>query len=186
MKRFLGCLVFAAVLTGCTGAKTEVERGMALRTRLLEGSGCSFSADITADYGDKRYSFSVDCVGKDNGDLTFTVVLPETISGITGTVSREEGRLTFDDQALAFPLLADNQLTPVSGPWIFLKTLRTGYLTTAGMEGEQLRLTIDDSYRDNALHLDIWLNGEDNPQRCEIRYCERKILSLSIRDFRIL
>lgn len=186
MKRFLGVLALAVLLTGCAGAKKEVERGMALRTKLLEGNGCSFSADITADYGDKLYSFSMDCQGNDKGELSFTVTLPETISGITGVITREEGRLTFDDRALAFPLLADDQLTPVSAPWIFLKTLRSGYLTSAGIQGEQLRLTIDDSYREDALHLDIWLDGKDVPQRCEILYGGRKILSLAVRDFQIL
>ncbi len=38
-----------------------------------------------------------------------------------------------------------------------MKTLRSGYITSAGMDGGRLRLTIDDSYEDDALHLDIWL-----------------------------
>lgn len=186
MKKLLGVMMLAVMLSGCAGAKSELERGMALRTRLLAGSGCSFAAEITADYGDKFYSFSMDCQGSDKGELTFAVTLPETISGITGAITRENGRLTFDDKVLAFPLLADDQLTPVSAPWIFLKTLRSGYLTAAGMEGDRLRLSIDDSYREDALHLDIWLNGEDVPEYCEIRYHERKILSLKVKDFQIL
>lgn len=177
-------MVAVVLLTGCTGARSEVERGMALRTKLLTAQ-CSFSADVKADYGDKLYTFSMDCQGNEKGELAFTVTQPETISGITGIITRENGRLTFDDKALAIPLLADDQLTPVSAPWIFLKTLRSGYLTSAGMDGERLRLSIDDSYREDALHLDIWLDGEDIPERCEIRYHERKILSLDVKDFQI-
>lgn len=158
---------------------------MALRTKLLGSDGCTFRADITADYGDRLYAFSVSCEGNSQGDLSFTVAEPEPISGIAGTVTRGSGFLTFDDTALQFPLLADGQLAPVSAPWVFLRTLRSGCLTSAGADGELLRLSIDDSYREDALHLDIWLGEEDLPVRAEILYGERKILSMDVRDFQI-
>ena len=53
------------------------------------------------------------------------------------------------------------------------------------MEGEYLRLCMDDSYRDDALHLDIWLNGEDVPAKAEILYGGRKILSMEVISFTI-
>jgi hypothetical protein len=74
--------------------------------------------------------------------------------------------------ALTFPPLADGQVAPVSGPWILLKTLLGGYLTACGMEDDLLRLTIYDSYEEDALQMEIWLNGENLPvqavfmQRC--------------------
>lgn len=175
------CLI---MLTGCSDASKEIERGMALRDKLLSGS-CTFDAEITADYGDKLYTFTMQCQGDSQGDLTFTVTQPETISGITGTISDEGGKLTFDDTALQFDLLADDQLSPVSSPWILLKTLRSGYLTSAAEEGDTLHLTIDDSYDDDALHLDIWLDGKDYPVRAEILYDNRRILSLDVKNFAI-
>ena len=81
--------------------------------------------------------------------------------------------------------MTDDQLSPVSAPWIFLRTLRSGYLTSAGMDGEQLRLTINDSYEEDALQLDIWLDGDDVPVRAEILYDGRRILSLSVKKFKI-
>ena len=97
----------------------------------------------------------------------------------------EGGELTFDGTALSFPLMADGQVTPVSAPWLFVKTLRAGFLSSAGMDGEHLRLCMDDSYRDDALHLDIWLNGEDVPAKAEILYGGRKILSMEVISFTI-
>lgn len=184
MKRAATVLVLLLLLTGCGGVSGEIERGIALRARLL-AAGCSFDADITADYGDKLYTFSMACRGDSQGNLTFTVTQPETIAGITGTVSDTGGRLTFDDTALQFDLMADGQVTPVSAPWILLKTLRGGYLTSACTEGDLLRLSIDDSYDDDALHLDIWLNGEDRPVRGEILYENRRILSMEVTNFEI-
>ncbi len=156
---------------------------MAFRTKLLAGSA-TFDAAITADYGDKTYTFSADCVVDAQGELTFSVTEPQSIAGITGTVSAKGGKLTFDGHALAFELLADGQVTPVTGPWILMNTLRSGYLTSCGAEGEKLRLAIDDSYKDDALHLDIWLDGNDLPERGEILWQGRRILSIAVSNFK--
>lgn len=177
-------LLLAVTLTGCFGAESELERGMALRTKLLGAEGCSFDAEITADYGDKLYTFSMGCRGDSSGNLEFTVTAPETISGISGKITDAKGKLIFAGTALDFPLLADGLLSPVSAPWILLKTLRGGYITSAAGEGELLRLTVDDSYEDDALHLDIWLDGDNLPVRCEILYDGQRYLSVNVKNFR--
>lgn len=179
-------LVLLMCLSGCAGTASELERGMALRSRLLQAEQVSFTADIAADYADTLQLFSMDCVSDAEGNLTFTVTAPESIAGITGSISDGEGRLTFEETALHFELLTDDQLNPVSSPWILMKTLRSGYLTSAGMDGELLRLTIDDSYEDDALQLDIWLGEGDLPQRAEICYDGRTILTLSVKAFQLL
>lgn len=185
MKKVGALLILLVFLSGCAGASKEIERGMALRSKLLKSSACGFDASVTADYGDKLYSFDMACQGDAQGNMTFTVTAPETIAGITGRITDEGGKLTFDDTALQFDLMADGQLTPVSAPWIFLKTLRSGCLTSAGTEDGLLRLSIDDSYADDALHLDIWLDGVDLPVRAEILYDGRRILSVAVANFTI-
>ncbi len=177
----LGCLL---ALCGCSSQNKELDAGMVLRDKLLSGEGCRFQAEITADYGDKLQTFAMSCEGDKQGAMTFAVTAPETITGITGNISEGRGQLTFDDTALYFDLLTDEQLSPVSAPWIFLKTLRSGYLTSAGKDGDQIRLTIDDSYEDDALQLDIWLEG-GTPVRAEILYDGRRILSLAVTNFEI-
>lgn len=186
MKKAGVILIFLVLLTGCSHSASEIERGMALRGRLLQASSCSFDADITADYGEKIYTFSMTCEADARGGIRFTVTAPESIAGITGTVADDGGKLTFDDTALQFDLMADDQVTPVSAPWILLKTLRGGYLTSACTEECLLRLTVDDSYEDEALHLDIWLNQEDIPLRADILYDCKRILSLNVNHFTIV
>jgi len=179
----LTCMVF--LLSGCTLGNTEMDRAMDLRSQLLAASEVTFHAAVVADYGDQIHRFGMDCTGNSQGDVQFAVTEPETISGITGTVSEEGGKLTFDDKALFFELLTDDQLSPVSAPWIFLRTIRSGYIRSAGMEDDLLRLTIDDSYDEDALQLDIWLENEHVPVRADILYDGKRILSLDIENFDI-
>ena len=185
MKRPCALLLCLLLLAGCSKVPKELERGMTLRSKLLAAQSCSFEAEITADYGDKLHTFVMRCKVDSDGDISFSVTEPETIAGITGTISDEGGQLTFADTALHFELLADEQLSPVSAPWILMKTLRSGYLTSACEEEGRIRLTIDDSYEEDALQLDIWLDGQDLPLRGEILYDGRRILSLSIKKFTI-
>ena len=182
MKRIWCIFCLLALLSGCAGKNDELDRAMALRARLLAG-GVSFDAVITADYGDKLHTFAMACRADAQGDLTFTVTEPLSIAGVTGRLSASGGKLTFDDQALSFGLLADDQLSPISAPWILIRTLRSGYLTSCQQEGSGVRLSIDDSYAEDALHMDIWLDGKDIPVRAEVLWLGRRILSLEVKNF---
>lgn len=174
------------ILAGCSGRPNEMEVGLQLRSKLLQASGCSFQARVTADYGEKMHSFTLDCNANSQGEIAFTVIEPDTISGITGTLSGEGGSLTFDDTALYFELLAEDQLSPISAPWILLKTLQSGCITSSCREDERVRLSIDDSYDEDALRLDIWLDSNNQPQQADIIYDGRRILSVSVDHFEIL
>lgn len=185
MKKGLALMCLAILLTGC-GAESELEQAMAFRDELLSGKGCSFTAKVTADYGDELYEFTMDCVGDDLGNVEFCVTAPESISGITGTAGQSGGALTFDETALHFDLMAEDALSPVSAPWVFLKTLRSGYIVSACYEEDLLHLSIDDSYEDDALRLDIWLDENRKPVRGEILHDGMRILTLDVGNFQIL
>ncbi len=185
MKRLLCMLIIVTILGGCQG-DMQIDKALTLRQNLLSGKGCRFVADISADYGEVIYQFTMDCLADQQGDLAFTVIAPESISGITGTVSDTGGHLVFDGTALAFATIADGQVTPVTAPWLFLKTLRSGYIASYAEGKDSSYLQIDDSYADNALHLDIWLDQDGKPIRAEILWEGRRILSIVVREFTIL
>lgn len=156
---------------------------MQLRRQLLSADGCSFSAQIVADYGDELHTFAVDCQFDEQGDLSFMLTAPESISGITGTVTQEEGNFTFKDRAVAFPLLADGQLTPVSAPWVFMNALRSGYINSCTGQSDLAQVCIDDSFYEDSLQVDLWLDEDHMPVQAEILHNNRRILSLQIADF---
>ena len=156
---------------------------MRIREEVLSSAGCSFTAEVTADYGDRTYTFTMGCTANSDGHLDFIVNEPESISGIAGNIAHDGGELTFDDTALAFPLLADGEVSPVSAPWLMIMALRGGYMVAAGMDGHRLRLTLRDSYEADALQVDVWLNGDDTPEYAEILWQGRRVLSVEVREF---
>lgn len=178
MKRLLPIFLCISFLLGCSGGK-EMDQALAMRAAIEQAESCSFRAKITADYGDHVYQFTMDCVSDRQGNVSFTVAKPEVIAGITGKLSADGGKLTFDDAVLAIPMLTDDQITPVSAPWILLRTLRGGYITSSAKG----RVTIDDSYADDALTLDITMSPENLPVMADIYWKNRRILTVELISF---
>ena len=186
MKRILSVLLIVTFLAACADTSSEEGRAMELRQRLHSGEGCMFLAEITADYGESVYLFSVECKTDRQGDMTFTVLAPETISGISGRITDSGGELTFDDQVLAFETVADDLLSPICAPWLLLRGLRSGYFSAYGYDEGNLLVHIDDSYQDKALRLEGWVNPENQPVISHISWAGNRILSMKIESFSIL
>lgn len=186
MKRWLTILLLIGVLSGCGSSRSGVDRALNLRNTLLKGNGCTFNAVITADYGDKLYIFKTKNTVDINGNLTFEVLSPDSISGITGKIENEKGALTFDNEVLAFSLLTDDQISPVSAPWIFVRSLRSGYIRACEDAQSGMRVQINDSYDEDALQMDIWTDSADIPIRSEILFRGRRIITLDVENFTIL
>lgn len=186
MKR-IWLVVVVMLLCGCSGESGEMQRCLKFRENLLASRGCSFTAEITADFGDKTYAFALDCHGNEDGSLSFCVDQPDSISGIRGTLSAVGGKITFDeDRAIAFPMLAEGEVSPVSAPWLLYNTLRSGYISACGMEGERLRITLNDSYEEESLQVDVWLDSNNRPEFAEILWQGRRVLSISVSNYQIL
>ena len=185
MKHVCCLLLVMIALSGCSQGNSPLADALDFREELLSSNGCRFSAEITADYGDSLTQFTMECEADAAGELEFEISQPETIAGIRGSISDQGGSIRFEDQALYFPLLTDELLTPASSPWIFIKTLRSGYITSACMEENMLHLTVDDDYAEDALTLDIWLE-EDRPVRAEILHGGKRILTVAVENFVLL
>ena len=187
MKKVLTFILAMFMLTGCAADNQELDRMMNFRASILSGLGCRFEVAITADYQTELYEFKMDFRSDEQGNVYFTVTEPQSICGISGMISNEGGKLTFnDDQGLAFELLADGQVTPVSAPWLLVKTLRGGYVTACGTEADLMRVSIDDGYEEDTMKIDVWFSDDDIPIYAEILWSNRRILSLEVTNFEIL
>lgn len=183
--RLVAVLCVVILLAGCKNSGAPLDRALALRNKILDSNGCSFHTTVTADYGEKIYVFSMDCKTDKDGNLTFSVTEPATIAGITGKISSAGGAITFDDQVLAFQTMADGQITPVTAPWVFMNTLRSGYMKACTETDNGMEISIDDSYAEDALHLSI-IAEDDVPVSAEIFWQGRRVLTLSVESFTYL
>lgn len=174
------------VLSGCARSDDSMKVALQFRSKLLASEQYTFDARITADYGDIVYTFLLKCQSQDSGDLSFSIIEPETISGITGTISQKGGKITFDDKALFFEEMAQGELTPVGAPWVMLNALKSGYIKGAGKSGDGILMQVDDSYAEKAMHLNVKLGSNHLPYFAEIFYDGRRIVSIEIEKFIIV
>ena len=187
MKKVITLILIVLIFSGCSNDNQELERMMNFRASMLSGMGSRFEVVITADYQTELYQFRMDCRSDENGNVSFTVIEPQSISGISGMIFNEGGKLTYnDDHGLAFELIADGQITPVSAPWLLVKTLRGGNVTACGMEKDLMKVSIDDSFEEDSLKIDVWFTNDDIPTYAEILWANRRILSLEVTNFEIL
>ena len=174
------------MLSGCSKTVDTLEQINRLRDSIILANGCSFSSEITADYGDETYSFTVKAIADSDGNMNFEVIEPVEIKGITGRFGDDYSDITFDGYVLAFPRLSDGLVTPVSAPWIFMKALRSGYIYGCTNNEEQSQYLINDTYEDDPLELSLWLDESNIPIAAEIVWQGRRVLTLEIKDFVIL
>ena len=159
-----------------------MNRCLQFRERLLV-TGCAFRCKVTADFGDNIYSFVLDCSSDPHGSLSFKVVEPDEISGISGTIRAGKGKLEYEDAVLAFPLLADGEISPVSAPWVLINTLRSGYMVSYGKDGEGILLNLRDSFDEDPLELDVWFDQNGSPVQADILWQGRRAVSIVVEDF---
>ena len=178
-------LCTCAIFSGCNNTNNSLDQAISLRNEILQSNGCSFSTTINADYGDEIYSFSMDCISDKEGNVTFTVIKPESISGITGRISTTGGAITFDDKVLAFPTLADGEISPVATPWIYIKTIKGGYIRGVSNGNSSYQIEIDDSYEENALRLNIFMES-NLPAGGEIFWKGRRAIAFTVDKFVLL
>lgn len=180
MKRFFPLLLI--FFMGCAGQDPDMVEALELRSRCLAAQQIRFQADIGADYITQIEEFSLECTVDAEGTVSFTVREPEEIEGICGSVSGAEGTVEFEDTVLAFPLMADGRLSPLSAPWVLIKALRSGCIVSVGQEGELLHLTIDDSYESDALTVDIWVE-DGQVEAAEIAWEGRRQVTMELGEF---
>lgn len=183
MKKLLAICLLCVLLLGCNNAKSQMERALLLRQQLLGANGCSFTATVSADYEDILYTFALNCHADKQGKITFTVLSPEEIAGITGVIGSQGGKLTFDDKMLSFPLLADGLMSPVCMPWLVLRAAREGFIKSCGDEADGICISINDTYAQEAINVDLFTDSNDKPIHADIMLNGRRIGSIEITDF---
>ena len=186
MRALISLVLVIVMLTGCGRKSSCVSEMMQLRQHISKGERITFEANVTADYGDRIYTFSLMCVADPGGSVDFSIESPDTIAGITGSVSEGVGKLTFDDTVLLFEPLTQGQLTPAIGPWLMFNAVLGGYVRSASKGKDGTEVTIDDVFKSESFQTVLTLNQEQLPICCEIIWNNRRILSIEINNFTVM
>ncbi len=182
MSRILSLILLLSLLTGCKGEESLLAQAIAFRGELISRGGCSFSAKITADYGEEVQQFSLQCEADENGQVYFCVAEPETLEGISGIMEGKNGLITYDGLQLAFPLLAYDQVSPVSATAFTVDCWLKEYILSAGMSDGIYRVSYEKKIHGNELLIDTYFE-KDIPISAELCYNGYRIIKIEIRNF---
>lgn len=145
-SRVIGVLMITLLLTACGTAGGDhgpMEQALAIRGEYLAAAGCIARLDVTADYGQRVYTYTVD-VTVSGGETTLQVVAPDEVAGFTARLNGTQGSIDYDGAVLETGQLSSDGLTPLSAVPALLDTARSGFIAgcTREMLGEETALRV--------------------------------------------
>jgi len=122
------------LLASCArNAQSAEELAQEIREELLSASRLIIGADITADYGDRVYNFTIRYAGNaEAGEIS--VLAPEQIAGIVAEVTLENLVLVFDGARLDTGALTRGGLSPVGALPVLISQWQSGSIESVGRE----------------------------------------------------
>lgn len=172
------------LLTACGSKENKtMQEPMEFRTELLQAGECTFTAKVTADYGESVQQFDMRCDCNTDKTADMEITAPETIAGITAKTSDCGGELVFDGMAVSFGTLADGLVAPVSAPSLLVSAWTEAYIAAAGKEGSMQRVTYESGYEEEQLFIDCWFDEKKIPICAEICYNGETVIKIELSDF---
>ncbi len=132
-------LMMTLLLTGCAGGGEENPEQLAsvIRGEYLSLDGWSATVDITVDYEQAVYDFTVDAQWRREGETVLTITQPELLAGITARLENGEAALEYDGAGLSIGLLDGEGLTPIGALPLLMESVTAGYIARCSFEGEE-------------------------------------------------
>ena len=138
-KRLCALMMILPLLAGCGGGdngggNSAEEAALNIRTEYLAMTACSATVDITADYGQRVYEYTLAVAWQKEGETVLTVLEPENIKGITARVQNGSARLEYDGASLETGMLGAEGLSPMEAVPAVLDYILTGYIAECDFE----------------------------------------------------
>lgn len=128
-------LMISLLLSGCGAGNgnSPMDLALAIRQDYLAAEGCDAVLEVTADYGQRVHTFTVEvCVrGK---ETSLTVIGPQEVSGIRARLEEGRAGLGFEDVILDTGTLDDSGLTVLGALPALLEAARSGYMDSCVRE----------------------------------------------------
>ncbi len=171
LNRFGLLLIPLCLLSGCGEQVAEGEQqALELRTTYLSMTACQGTLQVTADYGQRVYTYEMDMIWQGNtteGETTIVITQPDIIAGLTVTATEGESVLQYDGISIETGPLYDNGPNPIEAIPYFLESIRSGFIGECGYElvgdEEQLRLVCRDPDTPSGTgeEVTLWFSKED-------------------------
>lgn len=186
MRRALAIFTLCVLcLTGCREEKSLLSEAIEFRADLVQAKGCSFIAELTADYGDTVQQFTLSCTTDAQGTTLLTVLEPQSLEGISATVTDEGGTIQYDGLGMEFGLLANGNVIPAAGPCMVVSCWTKEYIASAGQEDTYYRASYQKNFEEKMLTVDTYFeNGI--PICAEVCYNNSRVLKMMISEFAFL
>ncbi|CUQ28279.1 Uncharacterised protein [Flavonifractor plautii] len=92
-------MILGLSLSACGGAEggnRAEQLALDIRGEYLEMGGCTASLELTADYGQRVYTYGIGLNYASEGETTLTITAPENIAGVTARILEGETALEYD------------------------------------------------------------------------------------------
>lgn len=176
-------LVFLLGLTGCASSGGGAEElALEIRTEYISATRLDMTLRVTADYGDRVYEYGLKYVG-DASSGTLEIRSPESIAGLTATVTADGATLQYDGAILDTGLL-DGGLSPMQAVPLLLSEWQSGYITDCYFEtfGDTESLAVSTQITDSETQK-VWFDVETHlPVRAEIFSEGSMVISCDFED----
>lgn len=146
-KRVCALMMTLLLLAGCggggsNGGNSAEELALNIRTEYLAMTACAATVDITADYGQRVFEYTLSVSWQKDGETLLTVEAPEEIAGITARIENGSSYLEYDGASLETGLLSAEGLSPMEAVPAVLDYIFSGYIAECDFEtvGESQQL----------------------------------------------
>lgn len=170
MRRRLCALMMTLVLPlaacGGRGGNEAETLALKIRSQYLEMTACAGQLELTADYGQRVYTYGVDLAWEKEGETTLTLTAPENVAGTVARIANGETALEYDGVMVETGALDGAGLTPVDAVPALLTCAREGFLAECVLEdwdGEQrLHVTSRDPEKDpgSGVETQLWFQPD--------------------------
>lgn len=155
-----GTLLLTSCADGGSSAKRKLQAAQSVYRTM---SGCTAQSEITADYGQRVYGYTVDLTVQ-GGSGVMTVKEPENLAGTVLTWSDGETKLAFDGAELDTGALSDSGLAPADAMPAILTACQGGEIVDCCMEeleGQEVLHGTLDLDGDQGGQIQCWFRPEN-------------------------
>ncbi|MGM9536822.1 MAG: hypothetical protein ACI3VN_00650 [Candidatus Onthomonas sp.] len=186
-KGVLMTLSLALLLSGCGPGEAKPEQeALKLRETYQNLTGFQAQAEVTADYGDRAYQYTIQCSG--NAQVgSLTVIAPESIAGAGTAWADGKTSLDYEGISLETGQLSPDGLSPADALPVLLTACASGAVVESGWtdwEEERCLYLLIQNPNAQESQIALWANPETWALcQAEIRWEEQRVISFTFTDF---